>query len=155
VVPKIVNAVHNQEAQDALAAADRAFNHLRVPRDFKALTADPHDCQSYPCYRVPRSTRSVGRQLPAILRSTGTHPYAAGHQACPTGSTRTKFPPLCSLGGLSHGYQVLILLGPVFPPCPPTPCRPLLRNASIVQITPPYIPADAEPWNGGSGWPLK
>ena len=28
-------------------------------------------------------------------------------------------------------------------------------DESIVQITPPYIPEDSEPWNGGSGWPLR
>jgi hypothetical protein len=152
VVPKVSSAIHNHEASDALAAADASFAHLKVPADFVALSSNP-DCQWYPCYRVPRPTTSVVKQLPAILKSTGAHAYYTLRKACPA-PRRPGLPVLCAFGGISHGYQVLIFLGAPPASCTPKPCH-LPRNESIVQINPPYIPADAEPENGGSGWPIK
>ena len=152
VVPKIANAIHNQEAADALKAANASFGHLKVPADFVALSSKP-ECQWYPCYEVPRATTSVVKQLPAILKSTGARPYATLRQTCPV-VTHRKLPILCGFGGISHGYQVLVFLGAPPPACTPKPCH-LRLHESIVQITPPYIPADSEPANGGTGWPIK
>ena len=150
VVPKVAHTIHAQDAHDALVAADAAFNHLKVPADFVALKSG---CQWYPCYYVPRTTFQVQPQLPAILKSMGAKADATLAAQCPT-------PPgvlhavLCGFAGLSHGYQVIVFLGAYLAICG-RHCTPKTRFQSLVQITAPYIPADSEPWNGGSGWPLK
>ncbi len=64
VVPKIASSIHAREARDALVAANSSFAHLKLPGDFVALKSDP-DCQSYPCYRIYRPTKSVMPQLSA------------------------------------------------------------------------------------------
>ena len=163
VVPKVSSAVHAQDANDALVAANAAFGHLRMPRDFEALKSDPRDCPlSYPCYRVQRPTRSVAKQLPGILKSAGVRLVDPAGDSC---LFSARHPELgsCSFGGVSHGYQVVAFVN--WPPsCAPTPVRAKRRvqavircaeSASIVQLIPPYIPEDSEPWNGGSGWPLQ
>jgi len=163
VVPKVSSAIHTQDARDALIAADTAFGHLTVPRDFVVLKSNPRDCAlSYPCYRVPRPMRSVAGQLPGILRSAGVHGVGTVRDSClfPSGGA---VPVSCTFGGISHGYQVLAFLG-VPGSCTPSHVKSerlyavflsCLQSASVVQITPPYIPADSEPWNGGSGWPVN
>jgi hypothetical protein len=151
VVPKIASANHAREARTALAAANASFAHLKVPADFVALKSN-QDCMQYPCYRVPRPTTSVVADLPAILRSTGARTNLTLKEACPEfGPPGT--PVSCSLIGVSHGYQVDVFLNQ-YASCSTTPCRES-RTASIVEINPPYIPEDSEPWNGGSGWPVR
>lgn len=99
VVPKVSSAIHNHEASNALAAADASFAQRKVPADFVALSSNP-DCQWYPCYRVPRPTTSVVKQLPAILKSTGAHAYYTLRKACPA-PRRPGFPVLCAFGGVA------------------------------------------------------
>ena len=144
-VPKIASANHARDARNALAAANASFAHLTVPRDFVALKSDP-DCQSYPCYRVPRPAASVMTELPAILKSTGAQAGGTLRQSCLVGG-------LCGLKGISHGYQVFVFLN-TYLACSANKCH-ARRNQSIVEINPPYIPEDSEPWNGGSGWPVR
>jgi hypothetical protein len=145
VGPKIASANHAREARGALAAADVSFGHLEVPGDFVALKSDP-DCQWYPCYRVPRPTTSVMTRLPAILTSTGARPEGTLRQSCFAAG-------VCGLKGISHGYQVFVFLNR-YVACSASRCHER-RNKSIVEIEPPYIPEDSEPWNGGSGWPIS
>lgn len=146
VVPKITSSIHAREAREALVAANASFAQLKVPGDFVALKSDP-DCLSYPCYRVPRPTTSVAAQLPAIFKSTGAQAVGTVRQSCFAGD-------VCNFGGFSHGYQVLIFLNTYLACSANQQCH-ARRNQSIVSITPPYIPADSEPWNGGSGWPVN
>jgi hypothetical protein len=152
VVPRVASSIHDQEAHDALVAADAAFSHLKVPKDFAVLRSDTN-CDWYPCYRVPLNSARVKQAIPAILKTTGAQPERPLNKQCPAGLHSVN--ANCAYYGLSHGYQVLVLLGPETSSCVLKPHRPARCADSIVQITAPYIPEAAQPDSGGSGWPLS
>lgn len=152
VVPRVASSIHDRDAHDALVAADAAFSHLTVPADFAALRSDPN-CEWYPCYRVPLKSARVKPEIPAILKTTGAQPEGSLNKQCP--AALYPFNANCAYYGLSHGYQVLVLLGPETSSCVLKPHRPARCADSIVQITTPYIPEAAQTESGGSGWPLS
>lgn len=139
VVPKIVDSINAADARARLVAADKAFNRLKVPRDFVPIKSG---CQSYPCFYVPRSTFQVRSELPAILESTGATQYAPLATQCPTPPRQARS-VLCGFLGQSHSYEVIVFLGAYLAICG-THCTPTTRFQALVQITPPYIPPDPQ-----------
>jgi hypothetical protein len=139
VVPKIVSTIHAREARDDLAAANAAFGHLKVPSNYRLLSASNLNCVSgLLCYRVAEPTTSISEaSLIAVLHTTGAV-FDARSSHCSTlslqGSTRLRS---CFVYARLDGLYVSATLRGYDPRAPR---RGL--SGSAVWIFPPFTPSN-------------